>query len=167
MVGFNVKLNIQLNQEENSLLKTFFEHQHETRKSKNWETQVSKDMDKFEITLTFDEIRKMPEESWKSFVKRKSIENALEYLNFNQESQSQKNKSLMMAPFLSSDNNKLSLKTSRVSAKIQTHMIENIKCTFKEYYKPNLVCNSCHLNECYQKHLLECSKLIGISNIHA
>ena len=61
-----------LNQEEDSLSKTFFEHQHETRKSKDWATQVSKDMERFKITLTFDEIRKMTEESWKSFVKRKS-----------------------------------------------------------------------------------------------
>ena len=93
-----------LNQEEDSLLKTFFEHQHETRKLKDWATQVSKDMEKFEITLTFDEIRKMPEESWKSFVKRKSTENDLEYLNFNQGSKSHKSKALMMAPFLSSEN---------------------------------------------------------------
>ena len=150
-----------LNQEENSLLGTFFEHQHQTRKPKDWATQVIKDMEKFEITLTLDEIRKMPEASWKSLVKGKSTENALKYLNSNQGSKSQKRNSLKMAPYLTSDNNEFSLKTSCFIAKIQTHMIENIKCNFKEHYKPNLVCNSCNLNECNQKHLLECSKLIG------
>ena len=65
-------------------------------------------MEKFEITLTYDEIRKKPEESWKSFVKRKSTENALEYLNFNQGSKSHKSEALMMAPFLSSENNEFS-----------------------------------------------------------
>ena len=32
---------------------------------------------------------------------------------------------------------------------------------FREQYKPNLTCNSCHLSECNQEHLLECSALIG------
>ena len=89
----------------------------------------------------------MPEESWKSFVKRKSTENAIDYLNLNQGSKSQKSESLILSTFLSSDNNKFSLQTSSFIAKIQTHMIENIKCNFKEYYKPNLVCNSLNLYE--------------------
>ena len=80
-----------LNQDENSLLKTFFYHQLETRKSK--------DLEKFEINLTFDEIKEMSEESWKTIVKQKSIKNALEHLNYNQGSKSQTSKTLLMTPF--------------------------------------------------------------------
>ena len=94
-------------------------------------------------------------------VKGKPTENALKYLNSNQGSKSQKRNSLQMAPYLTSDENKFALKSSSFIATFQTHMIENIKCNFKERYKPNLVYNSSNLIECNQKHLLECLKLIG------
>ena len=70
-----------------------------------------------------------------------------------------------MAPFLTSSNEDFELKTATFIAKIQTHMIEHIKSNFKEQYKPNLLCNSCNLSECTQKHLLECSALIGSNEI--
>ena len=44
-------------------------------------------------------------------------------------------------------------------------MIENIKNNFKELYKPNLLCDYCKISECDQKHLLECSELIGKNEI--
>ena len=150
-----------LKQENNSLLKTFFEHQLQTRKSKDWASQIMKDLKMFKINLTFEEISTMSEKSWKLLVKNKSIEIALENLNSNQGSKSQKSKSLEMAPYLTSNNEEFSLKTASFIAKLQTHMVENIKCNFKEQYKPNLTCNSCLISECNQKHLLECSALIG------
>ena len=103
----------------------------------------------------------MPEEACKLIVKNKSIEIALEYINSNQGSKSQTRKSLVMAPYLSSNTEEFPLKTASFIAKAQTHMIENIKCNFKEQYKPNLTCNCCHISECNQKHLLECSALLG------
>ena len=47
-------------------------------------------MEKFEITLTLEEIREMPEAIGKSFVKEKSTENVLKYLHSNQGSKSKK-----------------------------------------------------------------------------
>ena len=154
-----------LNQDENSLLKTFFFHQLETRKSKDWATQVIKDLNNFGINYNFEEIKNMSKVSWKKLVKTKSIEKALNYLNFNQGSKSQKSNELRLAPYLTSCNEDFELKTSSFIAKVQTHMIENIKCNFKEHYKPNLVCNSCNINECNQKHLLECLALIGSNEL--
>ena len=66
-----------------------------------------------------------------------------------------------MAPYLSSNTEEFSLQTASFIAKAQTHMIETIKCNFKEQYTPNLTCNSCQLSECNQEHLLECSALLG------
>ena len=120
-----------------------------------------RDLEHFEINLTFDEIREMSEESWKKIVKQKSIKSALEHLNYDQGSKSQKSETLMMAQFSTSKNEEFELKTSSFIAKVQTHMIENVKSNFKEYYNPNLVCNSCNLSECNQEHLLECTALIG------
>ena len=70
-----------------------------------------------------------------------------------------------MSPYLSADNEGISLRAAFFIAKTQTHMIENVKSNFREYYKPNLLCNSCNVSECDQKHLLECSELLGKNEI--
>ena len=49
-----------LNENEESLLQTFFEHQLKTRKTKDWATKILKDINEFEIDLSMDEIRKTP-----------------------------------------------------------------------------------------------------------
>ena len=67
-----------LNQEENSLLWTFFEKQLNTRKNKDWASQI---LTNFGITESIEEIRTIIEDSWKLFVKNKTAENALKYLN--------------------------------------------------------------------------------------
>ena len=77
-----------LNRDENSLLRTFFEHQIKTRESKDWAIQVLKDLTQFDIKLTMDEIRSMPEATWKQLVRNKSIAISLEFLNSNQGSKS-------------------------------------------------------------------------------
>ena len=150
-----------LNQENESLLKTFFEHQYKTRKSKDWASQVIKDLSKFGITLTLEEIRLVPKEAWKSRIKTKSIELALAFLKSNQGSKSQQKVKLEMSPYLKSSIEDVSVQTASFIAKIQSHMVENIKLNYKEHYKPNLICDSCKISECDQKHLLECSELIG------
>ena len=60
-----------LNQEDESLLKTFFEHQLNTRKSKDWASQVLKDLIKFGINMNMDEIKHIPKETWKTSIKTK------------------------------------------------------------------------------------------------
>ena len=72
-----------LNQNEESLLLTFFEHQLKTRKPKDWATRVLKDISDFEIDLQMDEIRKTPANVWKEMVKLKTEDLALQYLNSN------------------------------------------------------------------------------------
>ena len=103
-----------------------------------------KDLKCFEINLTMEEIQNMPEEAWKLLVKNKSIENALKELNSKQGSKSQQKRNLVMAPYLRSHSEDFSIKTASFIAKIQTHMVEGIKCNFKEHYLPNLTCNSCN-----------------------
>ena len=154
-----------LNQEEDSLLKTFFEHQLETRKTKDWATQVLKDLNQFEINLSMEQIKQISKESWKCNIKKKSVDLALDFLNTDQGSKSQQKSELKMSPYLSCHNEGISLEKACFIAKTQTHMIENIKNNFKELYKPNLLCNSCKISECDQKHLLECSALIGKNEI--
>ena len=68
-VGFTIKricsvyLHHILKQEENYLLRTFFEKQLNTRKSKNWASQILKDLTDFGITESIEGIRTIKEES--------------------------------------------------------------------------------------------------------
>ena len=88
---------------------------------------------------------------------------ALEFLNTNQGSKSQKSSELKMVKYLCPNNEDITIKIASFIALVQTHMIENVKTNFKEKYKPNLNCNSCKQSECNQKHLLEWKGLIGIN----
>ena len=89
-----------LNQNEESLLRTFFEYQLKTRKSKDWATQVLKDLNEFEINQAMDEIMNTPLKIWKEKVKWKTTKIALHYLNSNVGSKSQKYSQLEMSPYL-------------------------------------------------------------------
>ena len=84
--------------------------------------------------------------------KKQNAEDALKYLN-----SSIGSKSRAYEDF--------SVETSKFIAKIQTHMVENIKMNFQGNYKPNFLCNSCKLHECNQSHLLYCSSLIGSNQL--
>ena len=70
-----------LNQDEESLLKSFFEQQLETRKSKDWTFQILKDLSEYKITLSMAEIGQKKEESWKKIIKEKTNQISLDYLN--------------------------------------------------------------------------------------
>ena len=118
-------------------------------------------LETFDISLPLEEIGRIPKELCKSCIKKKSLKLALKFSNTNQGSKSTMKKELKMSPYLSANNEGISLNTAFFIAKTQTHMIENIKGNFKEYYKPNLSCNSCNKSECDQKHLLECPESIG------
>ena len=129
--------------------------------TKDWATQILKDLKEYDVNLTMDEIRCTPEKMWKKQIKQKSIENALKFLNTTQWSKSRQYIDLKMTKFLSSNVEDIQIKTAQLLTKIQLHMVKNIKISFKEQYNPNVVCNSCLLSECNQKHLFECWALIG------
>ena len=52
-----------LNQEENTLLRTFFEKQLNTRKNKDWASQILKDLTDFGITESIEEKGTIKEDS--------------------------------------------------------------------------------------------------------
>ena len=137
-----------LKQEEESLIKSFFEKQMIIRKSKDWSTQIIKDLSEFGIQNTFDEISLITEESWKSVVKTKTSEVALKYLNTITGSKSRKYEVLKMSNYLSSQNENVPIERAKFIAKLQTHIVETIKLNFQAFNKPNFICNSCLLSDC-------------------
>ena len=136
-----------------------------TGKSKDWSTQVLKDLTEFEIRSSFSEIGLLKEENWKSLVKSQSTVCALKYLNSIVGSKSKKYQELKISYFLSSHSENIPVETAKFIAKTQSHMIETIKTNFQVYYKPNLICNACSSSECHQSHLLNCQKLIGSNEL--
>jgi len=154
-----------LNQKEEALIRSFFETQMETRKSKDWASQVLKDLKDFEIESSIPEIGAFKEENWKSLVKSKATAFALKYLNSIVGSKSQKYQELKLSKYLSSQNENIPVETAKFIAKTQCHMIETVKTNFQSYYKPNFVCNACLISECNQPHLLYCKKLIGSNEL--
>ena len=153
-----------LNQNEESLLLTFFQHQLKTKQIKDWATSVIKDISEFEIDLPLDEIRKIPVNVWKERVKLKTQELSLHYLNSNIGSKSRKYHRLQMSPYLS-PNEEVPVDIAKCIAKAQGYMIENVKMNFQQQHKPNFICNSCKKNECNQSHLLYCPALIGSNQL--
>ena len=54
-----------MNQENESLFKTFFQHQLETRNTKDWASQIVKDLNQFGVTIPIEEISNIPKEAGK------------------------------------------------------------------------------------------------------
>ena len=153
-----------INQNEETLLRTFFEHQMLTRKTKDWASQILKDLSDFGIDPNLEEIRLVKEDKWKELIKNKTTENALIYLNSDIGSKSKNYKELKMSSFLSSQS-EVPIETAKFIAKIQTHMVETVRMNFEGFYKPNLICKSCKISQCSQSHLLYCKKLIGSNEL--
>ena len=153
-----------LNQNEESLLLTFFEHQLKSRKPKDWATRIIKDISEFEIQLSMDEIMKTPVSVWKERIKLKTIQIALNYLNSHIGSKSREYNELKMSPFLC-PNVEVPVTIEKCIAKAQGYMIENVKMNFQQQHKPNFICNSCKKNKCNQSHLLYCPALIGSNQL--
>ena len=78
-----------LKQDKESLLRTFFIHKFETRKTKDWATKIIKDLSEFNITMTMNEIQNTSSSAWKEKVKTQTQINALLYPNSNLGSKSQ------------------------------------------------------------------------------
>ena len=70
-----------------------------------------------------------------------------------------------MSQFLSSDNHDITIETAKFISKVQAHMVETIKMNFPSNFKPNFLCDLCKMSECNQAHLLNCTKLIGSSEL--
>ena len=155
-----VYLNHILKQGEESLERIFLECQLETRKPKDWATQIIKDLSDFQIEQSMDEIKTFKEKAWKTFVKQKSTNYTINYLNSKVGSKRRNYKELRLFKLLISQNENTLIETALFIARIQAHMIETVKTKYKEVYKPNSVCKSYNLVECNQFHLLYCSKLI-------
>ena len=151
-----------LKQDKESQLFTFFAKQMETRKTKDWASTILKDLLKFEIKLTLDEIEKLTVVNWKQIVKEKTHKITLEYLNSQKGGKTEKFEFLevSMIPYLL-PNEDVSIQIAKFIVQIQCRIIREVKCNFRNDHKDNILCNACKISECTNSHLLSCQRLIG------
>ena len=83
-----------LNRNENSLVRKVFEAQIKNRKKNDWATQILQDLKAYQILLSMDEIRSMPEKKYKNLIKTITVKRALNFLNKNQGSKCRKYENL-------------------------------------------------------------------------
>ena len=89
----------------------------DSRKSKDWCTQILKDLIEYGIEKSLEEIRVINEDSWKSLVKTKTTDIALKYLNSITGSKSRKYQELGMSNYLCSQMNMFQLKLQNLLQK--------------------------------------------------
>ena len=142
----------------------FFTHQYEARKTKDWATNIVKDLKEFNITISMNEIENTSSSLRKEKIKDQTNITALRYLNSKLGSKSQPHTELKMSSFLC-PNEYLTIETAKFVAKVQCHMVETVKANFKQGNLNNLICNCCERSECNQSHLLYCEALIGSNQL--
>ena len=91
-----------LNQDENSRLYKFFKLQLDQPTRGDWVSTVIKDLEEFEITQTFEEIKQMSKSQFSNILKLKVKQNALKYLLNRQKSKGKeiKYENIRMAEYL-------------------------------------------------------------------
>ena len=89
-----------LTQDENSRLYQFFKLQVDQPTRGDWVSTVIKDLEEFEITQTFEEIKQMSKSQFSNILKLKVKQNALKYLLNRQKSKGKEIKYENMAEYL-------------------------------------------------------------------
>ena len=89
-----------LSREEGSLINRFFKTQLDFKKSKDWASQILKDLMEYEIEMTMDEIKSIGHDKWKDIIKSTTKIKALDEVNNKQGSKSMNYDNLKLADFL-------------------------------------------------------------------
>ena len=151
-----------LNESENSLVNQVLLHQMKNPSKNDWINQVKNDFKVLAISLDTDEIKELSEEGFRSFVKEKSSEKALEYLNKLKAKHSKvlhiEHTRLEVQPYLCPEN-VIDVQMCKFIFQARARMLP-LRSNFKGKYRKDdwnceLGCNS----EDNQQHLLECPKL--------
>ena len=149
-----------LQQNEKSLLYSFFQKQHECPSKGDWWLDVQKDLIELKLTTSLDEISKISKLSFKSKIKVAIQEAAFEFLKCSKNEKS-KLKDLLydelkIQKYFNSDD--LLTSEKKLLFQLRTRML-NVKENFKNAHL-DLVCPLCQTKNDTQQHLLECQIIL-------
>ena len=146
-----------LNLHKEDLLFKVFEAQTDDPIKNDWCQTVAEDLIELRVEMNHEEIKKMPKEVFKSIIKKKCKEAALDYLkNEKEKVQSKmgklKYKKLTMQKYLMSK--KLTTTHKKLLFKLRCRMV-NVGKNFGRADK----CKLCKIEDDSQQHLIECTKI--------
>ena len=154
-------LKYMLNEDEDSLLRSFLEAQLDTPVKGDWVTMVTEDMKELEISLTMEQIEAMSKEVFKEMIKTKVQKKAFKYLTKLKDSHSKARKiryeKLEMQRYLKPETENLTIAEKKFIFAARTQMLD-----LGGNFKSGLVstkCRKCQIEEETQEHLLECVEL--------
>ena len=154
-------LKYMLNEDEDSLLRSFLEAQLDTPVKGDWVTMVTEDMKELEISLTMEQIEAMNKEVFKEMIKTKVQKEAFKYLTKLKDSHSKARKiryeKLEMQRYLKPETENLTIAEKKFIFAARTRMLD-----LAGNFKSGLVCSKCRkcqIEEETQEHLLECVEL--------
>ena len=158
-----------LQEQEDSLLKTFFMAQMQNPVKGDWILQVRKDLEETEINDTLEDIQKMSIEEFKAKVKTSVKNSALKYLNSEKARMSKimyiSHDALELQPYLSPT--VLEVSEAKLLFQLRSRMT-NVKVNFRNKYS-NIICPVCDVeaSEDSQQHVFECIEILKNKNIVA
>ena len=139
----------------------------------DWATEVLEDIEYLDLNMELEDIKIMSKNKFRSIVKVKTKQKALEYLlekKGSRNSEHAKGKLLSynemkMADYLSPSQVNISIQEKKWILKFRVEDID-ISCN-NRWKNENLYCSNCISTEMDQKHLLLCKSLLGKNEIVA
>ena len=139
----------------------------------DWATEVLEDIEYLELNMELEDIKYMSKNRFRSIVKVKTKQKALEFLlekKGSRNSEHSKGKLLSynemkMADFLSPSQVNISIEEKKWLIKCRVEYID-ISCN-NRWKEENIYCSNCISTEMDQKHLLLCKSLMGENKISA
>ena len=139
------------------LISKFYKTQTNSAAKGDWVVLLEKDKKDFDINLVDDEVKQISKKKFKRYVKEKTKQVAMKYLNQLKERHS-KSKNLEFYDFNCKEylkDRRISQEEAKLMFKLRTRMV-SVRCNFKNKYGNNLNCDLCKTNLDNQEHLLVC-----------
>ena len=156
-----------MNEEESSLLKSFFNAQVKSPVKGDWVLTVERDLKELQINQSFLEIGQTSKIRLKNIIREKIKTNAFNYLSELKETHSKvrkiKHSELKLQPFLASKHSEMTIKEKQFAVAARTRMLE-LKANFK-VGAADTKCRRCEGEEETQEHLLHCPAMSDFSPV--
>ena len=149
-----------LHEDEDSLIRRFFDAMCSNPIKGDWATTVKEDLKQLNMDMNIDDIYSMPKHVFKKMVKDKVKHAAVQYLNGIKMTKSKakdlKYDSLSLQEYLSSKC-KMNIEEKQFIFHARSRML-NLKSNFKQGVS-DISCSACKIEEESQRHLLQCTAL--------
>jgi hypothetical protein len=127
----------------------------------DWINLLAADKEQFGIQISDEEVSKISEEKFKSFVKQKSVEFTVQYLEKLKKKNSKSHNldvtDMNISPYLIDE--RFSKSERELLFRLRSQTIQ-VKVKFSNaYFNNDMMCDLCKLFPCTQSHILQCPEL--------